>query len=313
MSHLPQRKKKYLNAGILSFLLWLTSINVAAQSIQEFYDLATSSYDQGNYLQSVKYFEKIIEINPQIPQAYNGLGLAKKAINEDLSEVAWLFKKAIELDPDFAIAYDNLGKAYYGAAEYEKAEKYCKRAIELKADLYGAHLSLAWIYLLGKSKPSQAIHHFKEVLKYENLPNAHFGLGMAYFMYGDRAQALESITALRFLKQDQLATQLENMVRDRKFVAPADSGPLVKTQRQRSTLIDDDSSEQMSGVDINSDKKRGTPVRLSGPLLNFDSDAPDYPPEEGAHSAYSNSSPYYHSSGITVSTPNNPQNKGSGY
>jgi Flp pilus assembly protein TadD len=39
--------------------------------------------------------------------------------------------KVLELEPNFAIAHNNLAIAYLERGETEKAEKHCKKAVEL--------------------------------------------------------------------------------------------------------------------------------------------------------------------------------------
>lgn len=201
----------------------------AAETIQSLYTQGEESYAHGDFHKAIELYEKVIELEPDFAPAYNALGLAHKEINTDLNEVAWLFKTATEIDPKFAQAYDNLGKAYYGLGEFDKAEDNCLKALELIPNLPSAQMSLAWIYLLGKSKPGQAIYYFQEFLKRNKAPYAYYGLGMAYFMNGDRPMVLDVITTLRSLQKDDLAMQLENMVRDKSYIRPQTEAPLVNT------------------------------------------------------------------------------------
>ena len=76
----------------------------------------------------------------------------------------------------------------------------------------------------------KAIFYFERVLKKAKIPYAYFGLGMAYFMNDQRAMVLEIITNLRSMDQEDLATQLENIVRGHYY---ADSGPGALVNREQ--------------------------------------------------------------------------------
>ncbi len=217
---------------LLAFLLF-SVLDCCADSVEDFFNQGEQAYQQGNYPKAIDFYEGAIELDPNFAPAYNGLGLVHKDINTDLSEVAWLFKVATEIDPNYAQAYDNLGKAYYGLGEMDNAEEACLKALSLVPNLVSAQLSLGWIYLLGKSDPNEAIYYFNEILKSHQIPYANFGLGMAYFMNGDRSKVLEIITALRAADKEDLAKQLESMVRQQYYVQAEKNAALVNAQKAK--------------------------------------------------------------------------------
>ncbi len=258
-------------------LLIIFSIQGEARSpsIRTLYQQATKYYNEGKYEKAIPLYEQIIDINPNFAQAFNQLGLSYKATGMDLKEVAWYFKAAIDINPKFAQAYENLGKAYYGLQDFDKAEYYCKKALEINPRLLSSAFSLGWIYLLGKSEPAKAILYFQRVAKEAHVPNAYFGLGLAYFMNNERAKVLEVITALRMMKQDDLASQLETVIRGRQYIPPPAGIPLI-TNDTGSKLI-------RAGTPKTTKKKEGESeeqkvqgmmkIRLRGKIVNL-------PPEE---------------------------------
>ncbi|MCK4418999.1 tetratricopeptide repeat protein, partial [Candidatus Aerophobetes bacterium] len=71
-----------------------------------------------------------IEINPNLAEAHDSLGLAyfrKGMYNEAIAE----YKKAIEIDPEFAKTHYYLALAYYYKKMYKLAIEQCDKAIEL--------------------------------------------------------------------------------------------------------------------------------------------------------------------------------------
>lgn len=199
-----------------------------AETVKELYGQGMKLFEQGDYPKAIELFEKVIQADPNFAAGYNSLGLAYREANASPSELIWYFKAAVDIDPKFAEAYDNLGKAYYGMGNFDKAEEYCKKALEINPLWGSAEFSLGWIYLLGKPNPSEAIYYFQKVLEKKKIPYALFGLGIAYFMNNENAMTLDVITQLRELKEENLAEQLENMVRKSYYVPGQDNGPLVE-------------------------------------------------------------------------------------
>jgi len=223
--------KKYCKRILITVaILFFSCISSQADVIDKMLVRAKEAYGQKDYYTSINLYESVLKQNPKLAEAYNGLGLAHKEIGTDEAEVTWYFKTAVDLDANYAEAQDNLGKAYYGLGHFERAEKHCLKALELKPTLVSAKFSLGWIYLLGKSDPEKAIPYFKEVLGIQQIPYAQFGLGLSYFMKGDRAYALDSITTLRSMGENTLATQLENIIRGRRYVPEAYGRALVNVK-----------------------------------------------------------------------------------
>lgn len=252
-----------------------------AQTIKDFYEQGQQAYDRGDYKTAIELYEKTIELNPNFAPAYNALGLAHREINTDLSEMAWLFKTATEIDPNYAQAYDNLGKAYYGLGYFDRAEQSCLKALSLNPDSVSSKLSLGWIYLLGKSSPKEAIAYFKEVLKSDKISYAYFGLGMAYYMNGDRANVLDIVTKLRSMEKEDLALQLENMVREGRYVGQQQGTPLVNTQPRNIESLLIPASRAVAPAASKEGKASMMRVRLKGKMFNApsqESDAKATPP-----------------------------------
>ncbi len=203
---------------------------------------ATEAYSKGEYDKAINGYEKILEIVPEFGAVYNYLALAHKEKGTDIDEVIWLFKKAIQFKPDFSQPYDHLAKIYYSMAEYDLAEKYGAKAVEIKPDLVTARLTLAWTYLLGKKQASDAIPHFEHVLKKNDFTYAQYGLGMAYSMSQESFRVLEMITALRDKGEENLATQLESMIRGGSYSHPPEikKAPVPRSKRVRGQLVENE-------------------------------------------------------------------------
>ena len=184
-----------------------------AETMRDYYVTGEQAYMEGRYEDAVSAFEKAIELDPNFAPVFNALGLVYRDMKAQTSDVVWFFKVAVDIDPDFIQAYDNMCKTYFQASEFDLAEKSCLKALALNPQYGSAEITLAWIYLAGKSRPADAVYYFQRVLEKIQNPMVYFGLGLAYSMQGDRARALEVITQLRQLGKDDLASQIESTMR----------------------------------------------------------------------------------------------------
>ena len=110
----------------------------------------------GMYLQAGKLeaaaaeFEKAVEADPALAEAYYNLGLIRASRGNSSEALAYL-RKAIELRPAFAEAHCSLGHVHGRAGRLDEAVRCYKKAILAKPDYGLAHNNLAVAYhRLGK-------------------------------------------------------------------------------------------------------------------------------------------------------------------
>ena len=228
-------------------------------SAKELFDLANEAYTSGQYDRALELFDQMITYYPAFAPAYNAKGIVYVAL-EKPQEAIYYFKRVTDLEPQNAQAFDSLGKAYYATKEFDLAEAAFKKALELDPNLKSVYFSLGWVYLLGNPKPMQAISYFKRVLETNpTLTAAIYGLGLGYLSDKNRLKVLEIITELHQMKQDNLAGQLETMLRENRYelVPPKLSSP--KPSLTSGESFEPDYSEPT-----------GVPVRLRGKLQKRD-------------------------------------------
>ena len=116
------------------------------------YDLGLAYRAKNKPDLSIKHFKKALELNPGYGPARNGLGTAYLSI-KDWDKAIEQFKEVAE-DLLYSTPYiplSNMGFAYYNKGEYQQAEKYYLKALEIKPDFINALLGLGRTYLvLGK-------------------------------------------------------------------------------------------------------------------------------------------------------------------
>ncbi len=106
-------------------------------------------------------FRKTTEIYPDIlglRQTEGVLFLQQK----DYTEAATNLEKALKEEETFD-TINNLGSAYIGLEQYDKAEHYLKRALEMQPENPGCHKSLAELYR-KMNRNDDAVYHFEKYL-----------------------------------------------------------------------------------------------------------------------------------------------------
>jgi tetratricopeptide (TPR) repeat protein len=111
--------------------------------------------------QAMKHFQKVVEIYPDIQGLHLALGMLYLQ-REEYALAAQHLEKAVQEEETFD-AMANLGTAYIGAEVYEKAEKYLKRARELRPESPICHKNLAVLYRKMK-RDNEAIYHFEKYI-----------------------------------------------------------------------------------------------------------------------------------------------------
>lgn len=122
-------------------------------------------YNKGKYDDAIKAFDKAIELNPQLADAWNNKGVSLKAQNK-YDEAIVASDKAIELNPRLAKAWFNKGLALGYQGKYDEAIQAYNRSIEIDpedADVcYNKGMALR---LLGRNTKADAtLAHAKKKL-----------------------------------------------------------------------------------------------------------------------------------------------------
>ena len=263
---------------------------LAAGPYEIYFEEGNKFFEQGEYKKAIGAYERALDVNSNFAPLYNQLGLSYERLNSSHEKMEWYYGIAIDIDPAYADAYENLGRVYKDALKLEKAEHYYRKALELNPNNVKVRFELAWIFLKN-SKPNEAVAYFKEVLKYTQTPYAYYGLGLAYSLSRDNPSVLETITTLRSIGQDDLAAQLEEMIRTpydpRKETATAlveEPIPSVQQPQQPATL--------------NSPGSGSMRVRLRGTLYSVDptvTPRPSKPAQEKQRKSLENSPPQHRS------------------
>ena len=118
-------------------------------------------YNQGQFLETIKYAQSILEKYPEEIKVWNILGAANKGLNR-ISDAMFAFKKVTQLNPNYAIGHNNLGIVLHKAGKLEKAVEAYNNAITIKPDYFEAYFNMGNA-LKDQDKLEESIQFYKKV------------------------------------------------------------------------------------------------------------------------------------------------------
>lgn len=172
-----------------------------SMTIRELYEAGTAALQRGESKKALMYFEKVKEVNPDIPQLYNLIGMTHLELKESAHDAIAAFEQAIKLDPAYAEAYNHLGVIYSTIVlDHELAEEYFLEALRIDSNFARAHFGLGWLYLIKQKNAELGEKYLTKAVELTpDFVEAQYYLGVAFVMNGNKHRAIGPITALKSL------------------------------------------------------------------------------------------------------------------
>ncbi|MGH7527795.1 MAG: tetratricopeptide repeat protein [Gemmatimonadales bacterium] len=148
----------------------------------------------GDHVGAIQSLEKALTLSPGAVQAQSLLGWAQM-LHEDYDDALGTFSKVLMKEPANALARINVGYICLKKRIFGEAIEHLSKAIRLdndrKATLY-AHYYLGLVYL-EREMYEDAQTFFRKTIKLgPNLIEAHFELGRALWLAGQKDEALQT-------------------------------------------------------------------------------------------------------------------------
>jgi tetratricopeptide (TPR) repeat protein len=173
-----------------------TAVQAARQAIQIDSNLPEAHNHLGLALQALGQteeaegaFRTAVTLQPRFALAWNNLGnlLHGQGRNE---EALAAFRQAVQADPRLPLALSNLGQALLEAGEKEEAERYLRQAVELAPTLAEAWSNLGNV-LRAQDKLDEAVRCYRQALQLRpEVAMIHGNLGQALQQQGYLAEAI---------------------------------------------------------------------------------------------------------------------------
>jgi Tfp pilus assembly protein PilF len=97
---------------------------------------------RGDFEAAIKEYSKVVELRPDLPEAYNNLGVAQKR-KGDLAKAADSFNTALKLKPDYSAAISNRGWVLAEQNQWSDARREFERALTINPGDDGALYGLS--------------------------------------------------------------------------------------------------------------------------------------------------------------------------
>jgi TolB-like protein/Tfp pilus assembly protein PilF len=153
-----------------------------------------SGYDFA-FDQSIKEFERAIQLNPNYAMAHHWISSGPLAALARFDRAIAEGRRAVELDPLSLVDNVDLGWVYFAARRYDEAIVQMRKAIEIDSRSYLAHYYLGEALQL-KGQLADAIAEYRKAVELDDDPFALALLGQAYARAGQRDEAQKILSRL---------------------------------------------------------------------------------------------------------------------
>ena len=175
---------------ILTVLVLLTSVTVKAQlSAEELLEGGIKLFEKKDYLGAKEQFEKALELNPKLAEAYYFRGRVQ--LEDDKADAD--FTKAIELKPNYPEAYFQRGLKNDLKDNRPAAMNDYNKAIELNPSFIDAYRTRAFLFLLDK-KGQLAIADYTKIVELKPDGESYYMRGNSYLEIGEYLKAVGDLT-----------------------------------------------------------------------------------------------------------------------
>lgn len=147
-----QRNRVWAN----EFTLWFDSIQKSPYKIRPHLNMGGAFIQRKAYDLAVQEFLNALTLNPDLPQAYSGIGICYLNKN-DLDKARSNFEKAVKLNPRFTDANVGLGMVHYRQGNYQQALSFLLPQFSKRRE------SPQIVYMIADSH--LRLGHYKEALE----------------------------------------------------------------------------------------------------------------------------------------------------
>ncbi|MHC1702633.1 MAG: tetratricopeptide repeat protein [Tenuifilaceae bacterium] len=158
----------------------------AASALKAYYDansyeinlrLGWLTYLQGQFTESMGYYNKAIELMPYAIEPRLGLALPASALgNWDL--IVAQYNKILAIDPNNTLTLYRMGLISYEKKDYKQAYQYFEKVVNLYPFDHDSVLMYAWTnYMMGKTREAKILFN-KALFYYPEDPSAKEGLSL---------------------------------------------------------------------------------------------------------------------------------------
>lgn len=231
----PESEEYYFDLGIeylshYAFGPALDTFEVAdkkfSDSLREKVGLGYAHYGLHQYPEAEKAFLDAIEINPSAPASVAAWNTLTSFLTPGgYQQISGRLRQLAEANPSSAealcycgVSISQAGEGMGKPADLATAEKYLKRAVNLKPDYALAHLELGKLYA-SRNDHENAISQLLEAIRIDpKSAIGHYQLGQVYRKTGKLKMAQQELAQYSFLSQQERSRASHHQSEIKKFV-----------------------------------------------------------------------------------------------
>lgn len=184
----------YLGQFKDSILILEKIINLNPNIPEVYFNKGLCHFNLAEYEIAIKNYEEAIKIKPDYHQAYINLGDLNKKLNR-LDDAVKIYEQACKKLSNLEDVYINLSEVYKIKKNFDETIKYCLKALELNEKNYLALNNLATAFI-DTGKQEEAIKYLEKALKINpNFRTTYLNLGIAYRYDGQHEKAKQTYNA----------------------------------------------------------------------------------------------------------------------
>jgi tetratricopeptide (TPR) repeat protein len=135
----------------------------ASEAEQLFIAAIKASFLEKKYDEAIKFYQQVIDLYPKDARPRWLLGRVYNSMKNSIKAIEHM-KKAVAINDNFVPAFKDLGYRHMFIEDYQKAEEYFLKSVELAPDEPNSHDSLADLYT-RTGRFEEAITHYKKALE----------------------------------------------------------------------------------------------------------------------------------------------------
>lgn len=147
----------------------------------------------GRYRESVQLFTKVIDLQPNNVEAYNGRAFASMCLEEYQKAIDDL-NKAVTLNPNYERVYHNLGVIYNKLGEYEKSIFYYNKQIALSSNNETAYFGISNNYAALEEHQKSVDNLTKAIALNPDYVDAYYNRADSYAELKEYEKAIADLT-----------------------------------------------------------------------------------------------------------------------
>ncbi|GCD77557.1 hypothetical protein JCM31826_10390 [Thermaurantimonas aggregans] len=114
-------------------------------------------YQNGNFKESIDYYQKAINLKPYAIEPKLGVVLPYSSMGK-WEAVLEIYQKILDIDPNNSLVNYRVGLLYYNKGNFNQAERYIEKVVNLYPFDYDSLLLLGWIKLkLQKNREAKVL------------------------------------------------------------------------------------------------------------------------------------------------------------